>query len=92
VLDGRSYQMVGPRPVTTDLQGTTTEYTSGSAGGHVDTRPDPGVIRHPATFSILTFRPDTGETRYSVVTVFPDGAVTVSPQAPLSVPWRPSGG
>jgi hypothetical protein len=91
VLDGRSYQMVGPRPVTTDLQGTTTEYTSGSAGGHVDTRPDPGVIRHPATFSILAFRPDTGETRYSVVTVFPDGAVTVSRPAPLSVPWQPSG-
>ena len=92
VLDGRSYQTLGPQPVTTDLQGTTTEYTSGSAGGHVDTKPDPGVIRHPATFSVLSFRPDTGETRYAVVTVLPDASVTVSRLLPLTVPWKPSSG
>jgi hypothetical protein len=91
VLDGRSYQLLGPQPVTTDLQGTTTEYTSGSAGGHLDTKPDPGVIRHPARFSILSFRPDTAETRYAVVTVLPDTSVTVSRLVPLSVPWRAPG-
>jgi hypothetical protein len=74
--------------VVTDLQGRAVEYTSGSAGGHVDTKPDPGVIRAPARFSVLSFRPDTGETRYAVLSVYPDASVTVSRLVPRSVPWR----
>ena len=86
VLDGRSYTFVGPQPVSTPDGGSVTEFTSGSAGGHVDTQPDPGVIKHPATFTILTHDPGTGTTSYAVVSVDPDASVTVSPEVLLPQP------
>jgi hypothetical protein len=82
VLDGRSFDFVGPRLVTT-ARAPVVEYTSGSAGGHVDTRADPGIIRHPARFSLLRYLPSTGTTAYSVVTVRPDAGVDVTPWAPF---------
>ena len=84
VLDGRSYTFVGPRQVTTSTGQVATEFTSGSAGGHVDTRPDPGAIKHRATFSILTFDPESGRTSYVSVSVDPDASVTVSTEDSLS--------
>jgi hypothetical protein len=87
VLDGRSYQFVGPQQVPTASGDAATEFTGGSTGGHVDTKPDPGVITHPARFAILTYRPDRAEVRYSVVTVAPDATVTVTPEISLDVPF-----
>ena len=58
-----------------------------SSGGHKDTRPDPGNIKDPATFSILTVRGDDGQTTYAVVTVRPDASVTVTPEISLGVPY-----
>ncbi len=88
VLDGRSFQFVGPQQVPTASGEAATEFTGGSTGGHVDTKPDPGVITHPARFAILTFRPERGDVRYSVVTVTPDATVTVTPEISLDVPFR----
>jgi len=88
VLDGRSFQFVGPQQVTTTSGTQTTEFTGGSTGGHVDTKPDPGVIIHPASFAVLTFRPDSGEVRYSVITVAPDATVSVTPEIGLDVPYQ----
>ena len=88
VLDGRSFQFVGPQQVPTTSGDLTTEFTGGSTGGHVDTKPDPGVITHPARFAILTFRPDRREVRYSVVTVAPDATVAVTPEISLDVPYE----
>ncbi|WP_395659051.1 hypothetical protein [Nocardioides sp.] len=92
VLDGRSYEFIGPTQVRTASGSVTTELTTGSAGGHVDTRPDPGVIQHPARFAVLFFRPDTGGTTYSVITVAPDASVTMTPRVPLSTAFSASGG
>lgn len=83
VLDGRSYDFVGPQHLTTDDGEPTIEFTSGSAGGHRDTIPNPGVIKNPARFSILYYDKTTGETSYAVVTVSPDASVTVTPRTPL---------
>ena len=85
VLDGRSYQFVGPQKVPTTSGGPAVEFTGGSTGGHVDTRPDPGTIAHPARFAILTVQPETGDTSYAVVTVNPDTSVTVTPEISLDV-------
>ena len=84
VLDGRSYQFVGPRHLTTEAGDPTIEFTSGSAGGHVDTIPNPGVIRNPARFSILYVDKATGGRSYAVVTVAPDASVSVTPRTPLT--------
>lgn len=86
VLDGRSYQFLGPRPVRSGSD-TTYELTSGSAGGHVSTKPDPGAIRHPARFVVMTHAPRHGATTYSVVTVRPDASVTVTQRIDLAVPF-----
>ena len=88
VLDGRSFQFVGPQQVPTTSGDSATEFTGGSTGGHVDTKPDPGVIKHPARFAVIAFRPDRGEARYSVVTVAPDASVTVTPKISLDVPFE----
>ena len=88
VLDGRSYQFVGPQRVPTTSGGPAVEFTGGSTGGHVDTRPDPGTIKHPARFAILTVQPDAGVTTYAVVTVLPDATVTVTPEISLDVPYQ----
>lgn len=88
VLDGRSYDFLGPQEVPTTTGGTTTEFTLGSAGGHVSTRPNPGVITHPARFAILRVDPARHSTRYSVVTVDPDASVTVTPPAAITTPYR----
>ena len=83
VLDGRSYEWVGPQHLTTETGRPTLEYTSGSAGGHVSTLPNPGVIKSPARFTIVYVDPTTGETTYSVVTVDPSATVSVTPRTPL---------
>lgn len=88
VVDGRSYQFLGPQPVPSRTGSATTEFTLGSAGGHVSTGPNPGMIQHAARFAILYVRPDTGAAEYSVVTVLPDASVTVTPRAPLAQPFQ----
>jgi hypothetical protein len=87
VLDGRSYQFLGPRRVETTSGGHGDELTTGSAGGHVSTEPDPGNIQHPARFAILTYSPAHERTGYAVVTVFPNASVTVSPRRSLRTPY-----
>lgn len=84
VLDGRSYTFQGP---SRSSLLSSTEYTSGSAGGHVTTHPDPGRIRHPATFSVITVSPG-GRASYTLVTVSPDASVHVTPRIDLRVPYR----
>jgi hypothetical protein len=88
VLDGRSFQFVGPQEVPTTSGDPALEFTGGSSGGHVDTRPDPGTITHPARFAILTVQPDSGDTSYAVVTVNPDASVTVTPEIRLDVAYQ----
>jgi hypothetical protein len=88
VLDGRSFEFVGPQDVPTGTGETAIEFTGGSTGGHVDTRPDPGNIKHPARFSVLTMEPDSDEATYSVITVNPDTSVTVTPEIDLRVPYQ----
>lgn len=78
VLDGRSFTFRGPQEVTTTSDGSAVEFTSGSAGGHVSTQANPGIIRHPARFSVLRVTPSTGATDYAVVTVRPDAGVDVT--------------
>lgn len=87
VLDGRSYQFLGPRKVPTGDGGHTFELTTGSAGGHTTTNPDPGDLDHPARYAILTYSPEHHHTSYAVVTVQPDASVTVTKRAPLRVPY-----
>jgi hypothetical protein len=87
VLDGRSYQFLGPRRVDTSSGGHAYELTNGSAGGHVSTEPNPGDVQHPARFVVITYSPDTRHTAYAVVTVFPDASVTVSPRYRLHTPY-----
>mgnify|MGYP000901254262 CR=1 FL=1 len=82
VLDGRSYDFLGAQQVQTPT-GQTTELTLGSAGGHVDTKPDPGIIQHPARFAILYVDPDRDQARYAVVTVDPDASVDITAPVPL---------
>jgi hypothetical protein len=90
VLDGRSYTPLGPQIVRTADGDESIQYTGGSAGGHVDTRPDPGPIKNTATFTVITFDPVSDETSYAVVSVEPDGSVTVSPEGPLTEPLDPA--
>jgi hypothetical protein len=87
VLDGRSYQFLGSQPIQTPEGGTAYELTTGSAGGHVSTSPNPGSVQHPASFAILRYRLDHQQTSYSVVTVDPDASVTVTPPIDLTVPY-----
>lgn len=87
VIDGRSFDFVGPSKVTTATGGTALEYTNGSGGGHATTSPDPGNIKHPATFSAFVYDTKTGETHYSVITVKPDASVTVTPPISLQVTY-----
>ena len=87
VLDGRSYDFLGPQQVQTATDATATEFTLGSAGGHADTKPNPGIISHPARFAIMYVDPDTMRTRYAVVTVKPDESVTITPPVALNTPY-----
>ena len=87
VIDGRSYQFLGPRRVETADGGHTVELTNGSAGGHTSTEPDPGKVQHPARFAIVTFDTSSQRTRYAVVTVYPDASVTVSPRRGIHTPY-----
>ncbi|HET9842490.1 MAG TPA: metallophosphoesterase [Nocardioides sp.] len=87
VLDGRSYAFLGPRRVETTTGGHTYELTTGSAGGHVTTEANPGTIRNPARFAIITYSPHHQHTAYAVVTVFPDASVTVTRRAGLHVSY-----
>jgi hypothetical protein len=87
VLDGRSYQFLGPRPVETTTGGHVYELTSGSAGGHVSTEPNPGDLQTPARFTILTYAPRHRRVGYAVVTVSPDASVTVTRRVGLGTPY-----
>jgi hypothetical protein len=87
VLDGRSYEFLGPRKVETASGGQAYEFTTGSAGGHVNTEPDPGNIKNPARFAILTYVPEHRHAAYAVVTVYPDASVTVSRRLGLHKPY-----
>lgn len=87
VLDGRSFEFVGPQTVTTSAGTEAIEFTGGSTGGHTSTRPDPGRITHPARFAILTVHPDDGDATYALVTVSPDASVTTTPEIDLGVPY-----
>jgi hypothetical protein len=87
VLDGRSYQFLGPRRVTTSTGDTAYELTTGSAGGHVSTEPDPGDLQHPARFVVIRYQPGHHRTTYAVVTVAPDASVTVTPPIDLRVAY-----
>jgi len=93
VLDGRSYEFVGPQdvPVTsgTATSGSSAiEFTGGSTGGHVTTVPDPGAVKSPARFAILSVQPDGGDATYAVVTVDPDTTVTVTQEIRLDIPFQ----
>jgi len=92
VLDGRSYQFLGPQRVLTAAGDPAYELTNGSAGGHVSTTPDPGAVKHPARFVVIRYRPGRMLTSYAVVTVNPDASVTVTHPTDLDVPWPPSPG
>lgn len=92
VLDGRSYQFLGPRRVETTTGGHVYELTNGSAGGHVSTEPNPGNLQAPARFAILTYTPGHQGARYAVVTVFPDASVTVTRLVGLRTPYAASPG
>ena len=87
LLDGRSYDFIGPQRVPTTGGGHAYEFTNGSAGGHVSTEPDPGNLQHPARFAILTYSPSHRRTGYAVVTVSPSAEVTVSPRFALHTPY-----
>ena len=87
VIDGRSYQFLGPRRIETTTGGHTVELTNGSAGGHTSTEPDPGNVQHPARFAIVTFDVRSHRTRYAVVTVHPDASVTVSRRFGVHTPY-----
>ena len=50
--------------------------------------PDPGSIKSPARFAILSVQPDGGDATYAVVTVDPDATVTVTPEINLDVPYQ----
>jgi hypothetical protein len=68
----------------TDDGGPSLEYTIGSAGGHVDTEPNPGDIRHPATFEAFSLEVETGLLHVSVFTVRPNGSVEIT--SPVAIP------
>jgi len=87
VVDGRSFDFVGPQEVPTDTGPPATELTLGSAGGHVDTKPNPGIIENPARFAIVYADPEHHRARYAVVTVRPDASVTVTPPVPITTPY-----
>ena len=87
VVDGRSFQFVGPTRVATESGGHAIEYTNGSGGGHTTTNPDPGTIKSPATFTIFVYDATTHATHYSLITVKPDASVTVTPPINLRVPY-----
>lgn len=88
VLDGRSFQFVGPQEVTTSDGSAAIQFTGGSSGGHTDTRANPGMIRSPARFAVLTIHPETREATYALVTVSPDASVSVTPEIHISVPYE----
>jgi hypothetical protein len=83
VIDGRSFRRIGPQVRRTARGDATLEYTMGSAGGHVDTTPDPGVIQHPATFEAFSLDPETDALHVSVFTVRPNGSVQVTAPQPI---------
>jgi hypothetical protein len=87
VLDGRSYELIGPQRIPTSAGGHAYELTNGSAGGHASTEADPGDLQHPARFVILTYSPTHERTGYAVVTVYPDSEVTVSRRVGLHTPY-----
>jgi hypothetical protein len=89
VLDGRSFDFLGPQQIETETGATSTEFTVGSAGGHVDTRPNPGIIQHPARFAVMVADPDSQGAQYAVVTVQPDATVSVTTLAALTEPYQP---
>ena len=59
------------------------------AAGAATSRPcRTGSIKSPARFAVLSVQVDSSETTYAVVTVKRDGAVTVTPEISLDVPYE----
>lgn len=79
VLDGREYV-----PKTPTDYGPTTEFTSGSTGGHSAYEPPPQLfakITAPATFREITINKQTLEPVSStLITLYPDGHATITPE------------
>ena len=90
VLDGRSYQFVGPQDVPGRRRGSGRPPSSPAAAPAGTSRPSPtpGRIKSPARFAILSVQPDSGDATYAVVTVEPDTTVTVTPEISLEVPYQ----
>lgn len=86
VIDGRSYDFVGPQQVRTATGGTAVEFTQGSSGGHTTTEPNPGRIKSPATFEIFVYDKASGALSYELVTVRPDASVSIGDLTPIAVP------
>ena len=86
VIDGRSYTLVGRQEVQARDGSTAIEYTVGSTGGHTTTQPNPGNIQSPATFEIFDLDPADGSLSVVVVTVKPDGSVSLSGRTQVTAP------
>jgi hypothetical protein len=78
VLTGRSYNFVGPQYHEAPDGQSTTELILGSSGGHIDTDPHPGIIESTATFVQLLIDSDTSTTHYVVISLTPEGKLTIS--------------
>lgn len=95
VLTGRNYQYIGPSYHVSTLTAadgtqtseTTTEYILGSAGGHIDTLPHPGIIESTATFTELQIDTSTGDIHYVVVSIDPEGVINISRPISMEVPY-----
>ena len=88
VLDGRSYEFLGPQdvPVAVGPTGHRVHLRQHRRARH--DRPDPGTIKSPARFAILSVQPDSGDATYAVVTVDPDTTVTVTQEISLDVTYQ----
>jgi hypothetical protein len=87
VLDGRSYDYIGPQKVKRADGSIDYEYTGGSGGGHKSTKPDPGPLNHPASFSILKYNLETKIWSYARVTIDPDTQDKITPLISFDVPY-----
>jgi hypothetical protein len=88
LLNGRSYEFIGPTYHQNVATGTTTtEITLGSGGGHIDTSANPGVIEGPATALFLDIDTAADTYRYYVETAQTDDSVTITPPISVSVPY-----
>jgi hypothetical protein len=80
VIDGRSYNYVGPQRVSS--VSPLYNFTMGSSGGHTSTDFDPGPIHKPTIITWWAYNPSTGEVMYA--------PITFNPNATVSIPEHPS--